>query len=500
MSELKLFGKDIAQYLSGRVAVMALGFLSFPVLTRVLSLEQYGELSLLLKIALVWTVISKCGMQNAVQRFTPAPGKENTAAATSAFTTFILTVLVVSVVFVSLGYVGIRLTQPHLSQTIRILLPVTAALVITRAVQPILSGFLRVERRPMLYNLCEVVGKMLGIMLGVGAAVLTTSLLFYLSGLAIAETLVAIALLVWFWRSGRIQLSAWNSQLAVTALRFAFPLIAYELASVILDSGDRLLIVRILGAAPLAYYSAAYSLATYAEETLMMPINLAMMPIYVQLWERSGFEATRDFLSRSLRLYLVAVGGLALCAFLGSHDLICTLASKRYASASTLFPVLICGLLVYAIHIFLNAALILYKRTVTLTVITIASAVLNLGLNIYLLPKIGLMGAALATLLSYVFLVAVLAIVSRPLMPLQVSWQGVLVPLFSAGVAWIVGKHIVLSIPILELFVRCSVAVVIYAIGIMLFHGDCKQILRSRFASSRPQVETRELVAERLGD
>lgn len=499
MSELRLFGKDIAQYLSGRVALMCLGFLSFPVLTRVLSLEQYGELSLLLKIALVWTVVSKCGLQNAVQRFTPGPGQDNKAA-TSAFTTFTLTVLAVALVFVALGYVGIRLTQPHLSQTIRVLLPVTAALVVTRAVQPILSGFLRVERRPMLYNLCEVVGKALGILLGVGAAVLTASLLLYLSGLAIAETLVALSLLAWFWKSGRIQLSAWNSQLAVMALRFAFPLIAYELASVVLDSGDRLLIAKLLGAAPLAYYSAAYSLATYAEETLMVPINLAMMPIYVQLWERSGFEATREFLSRSLRLYLVAVGGLALCAFLGSHDLICTLASKRYAAASSLFPVLICGLLVYAIHIFLNASLILYKRTVTLTVITIASAVLNLGLNLYLLPRIGLMGAAVATLLSYVFLVVVLAIVSMPIMPLRISWQGILVPGLSAGVAWVVGKNIVLSVPVAELIVRCTVAVLIYAAGVLLFHRDCKEILRSRFTSRRSAMETRELVAERLGD
>jgi len=48
---------------------MLLGFLSFPVFTRVFSVSDYGTMGLVLKVILLLTVIGKFGLQNSVQRF-----------------------------------------------------------------------------------------------------------------------------------------------------------------------------------------------------------------------------------------------------------------------------------------------------------------------------------------------------------------------------------------------------------------------------------------------
>src|SRR5882672_11731957 len=71
MSALKTLYRHSSHYLGGRVAVMLLGFVSFPVFTRVFSVADYGTMSLITNTVLLLTVLSKFGFQHAVQRYYP---------------------------------------------------------------------------------------------------------------------------------------------------------------------------------------------------------------------------------------------------------------------------------------------------------------------------------------------------------------------------------------------------------------------------------------------
>ena len=71
MSALKTLYQHSSHYLGGRVAVMLLGFVSFPVFTRVFSVTDYGTMSLITNTVLLLTVLSKFGFQHPVQRYYP---------------------------------------------------------------------------------------------------------------------------------------------------------------------------------------------------------------------------------------------------------------------------------------------------------------------------------------------------------------------------------------------------------------------------------------------
>jgi len=71
MSSLKTLYRHSSHYLGGRVAVMLLGFVSFPLFTRVFSVADYGAINLITNTVLLLTVVSKFGFQHAVQRYYP---------------------------------------------------------------------------------------------------------------------------------------------------------------------------------------------------------------------------------------------------------------------------------------------------------------------------------------------------------------------------------------------------------------------------------------------
>ena len=71
MSSLKTLYRHASHYLGGRVIVMLLGFISFPVFTRVFSVAEYGVINLITNTVLLLTVLSKFGFQHSVQRYYP---------------------------------------------------------------------------------------------------------------------------------------------------------------------------------------------------------------------------------------------------------------------------------------------------------------------------------------------------------------------------------------------------------------------------------------------
>src|SRR5579863_1964426 len=241
MSHLRQLGVHASHYLAGRAGLMLLGFFSFPVLTRILPVAQYGELSLALKICLLWTVLSKCGIQNAALRFFPEYSKAALTEKRACSSTLILTVAGIAAVLMGVGLLSARFSR--LGALAAGFAPTLLLLAFVRSVQPTFSGLLRSERKTWLFNACELSGKAMGIVFSIAALLLIgRDLRIYFSGLVLAESLVVIAVGFWFYRSGLLALSCFRFRFARGALMFSFPLIAYELTSVLLDSGDRLLI------------------------------------------------------------------------------------------------------------------------------------------------------------------------------------------------------------------------------------------------------------------
>jgi O-antigen/teichoic acid export membrane protein len=482
-------------YLTGRVGLMLLGFASFPLLTRLLSVQQYGELSLLLKIALLCTVLGKCGLQNAAIRFLPECEADHQDRRQVCIATLIATSAFMAFVIALLTWMILHLNIWNLSSKVVGLVNIALILVFIRSIQPTLSGLLRAERRTILFNVCELLGKSLGIGFSVGALLwVTLDLRYYIAGLVIAEASVISGILIWYAQQGCLKISKIDFTFARRSLLFSVPLIAYELASVVLDSGDRILISHYLGLEQLGYYSAAYSIATYAEQVILMPINLAIFPIYMKIWVEKGEFATAEFLSKALDLFIIFASGVSVLVLLTSHDLVMVLASKKFETAHTLLPVLVAGLLIYAVHIFFNAPLLIFNRSFVLAAVTSICCLVNIGINMVLLPILGIMGAAIATLVSYICLVVGMAVVSRRYLTFPIPVRHVLTSIALIPFVYFACHAIAASGPILNIVCKSSLSFVLFSAGILLLRPDLRTKIFNRYRS-RIKEESSSLAA-----
>ncbi len=490
MTELRTLFRHASHYLGGRACLMLLGFISFPVFTRVFSVADYGMMSLVLKVILLLTVLGKFGLQNSVQRFyaeqsvaaDPALSRRyySTLAAGAALTGILATILFL---------IGLYFTPANfLNSTLRYLFFLASALIVIRSLQPSLIGFLRAEGKTKTYNGIEIGVRAASILLACSLLVLwKPTLSVFFGSTIVAETTGVLLLLVYLGRRRLIDVRAVDWSYFREAAWFAFPLIGYELATVVLDSGDRLLVQHYMGAQPLGYYSAAYNVSTYVEEALMVPINLALFPIYMKLWVEKGKQETQAFLSRSLNGFLALAVGVVCLVLLTSRDVIIVLASRKFQEAYRLLPVLVVGLLIYAVHIFLNAALLIHKKTATMTRLVVYACVVNIVLNVILIPRIGLQGAALATLISYLFMVCLMARESFRLLPLGLSYWGLAANVLAGTIGFVALRLFQLQNVMLDAVVKSAGALLIYIVLVFLLNPVLRQAaLNRRRSATKP--------------
>lgn len=499
MSELKTLFRHASHYLGGRVALMLLGFISFPVFTRVFSVAEYGIMSLVLKVILLLTVLGKFGLQNSVQRYYAEQAvANNDTLSRRYYSTLTVGALLTGLIATLLFLIGLYLVPKSLlTSGLRYLFLFASVLIVIRSLQPSLIGFLRAEGKTKTYNGIEIGVRATSILLACSLLLSWKPTLSVFFGSTIAaETAGVLLLLAFLGRRHLLDLRAVDWSYFREAAWFAFPLIGYELATVILDSGDRLLVQHYMGAQPLGYYSAAYNVSTYTEEALMVPINLALFPIYMKLWVEKGEQATREFLSRSLNAFLALAVGVVCLVLLTSRDVIVVLASRKFQESYKLLPVLVVGLLIYAVHIFLNAALLIHKKTATMTKLVVYACVFNIVLNIFLIPRMGLQGAALATLVSYLFMVLLMARESFQLMPLDISYVGFAGNVLAGAVAYFVVRLIQLHSVLLDAAIKATAAISIYAIGVFLLNPVLRQAVMN-WRSPKVERASPELVVNR---
>jgi O-antigen/teichoic acid export membrane protein len=144
-----------------------------------------------------------------------------------------------------------------------------------------------------------------------------------------------------------------------------------------------------------------------------------------------------------------------------------------------LIPVILAGLLVYGANVFVAAGLLIHKRTTQMSGMLVIAAAFNIGLNCLLLPRMGLMGGALATLLSYLVCIAMLATASNRVLPLHIGLLSCGKYLFSGVLAWLAGSQIALPTPLGDLLARSAIVFVIYLSSLYLLDERTRSAVQS---------------------
>jgi O-antigen/teichoic acid export membrane protein len=252
-------------------------------------------------------------------------------------------------------------------------------------------------------------------------------------------------------------------------LQFSLPLTPNTLVRWITESSDRYLVTYFLGLNSVGIYSAACSLGSIIQ-LFVNPLQLILFPELSKLFDENKMDEVRVYMSYSLRYFLLisipAVFGLSALA----KPLLGIFTTEDFLSGWFVIPVIACsGLLAGIVQIFVNTLLIV-KKTKVPTYINSAAAVLNILFNLILIPLVGIIGAAISTLLSYLFMAILCMHMSLKYFKHDIYFHDITKSILSSAVMYLfVSRFDILSI--YKLLEVALVGVLVYLSVMFLLRG-----------------------------
>lgn len=259
-------------------------------------------------------------------------------------------------------------------------------------------------------------------------------------------------------------------------LKFAIPTVPNNVSSWVVDSSDRIVIGVFLGSAAVGCYSPGYALGNLIL-MFLTPFAVLLPAVLPEYYEKGDMDTVHTFLTYSMKYYLLitvpAIVGLSLL----SKPLLYILTTTIIADSGFMVtPIVAIGAMFMGIYGIVNNIIILEKKTTILSHIWITVAILNVVLNVFSVPYLGIYGAGLATLFCYFFAFAVTVIYSKRYALLPFDYMSIAKIVIASAV---MGVFVMIANPygILNMVIVIAVAVVIYFIVLFLLRGiDKKEI------------------------
>lgn len=192
-------------------------------------------------------------------------------------------------------------------------------------------------------------------------------------------------------------------------LVYSLPMLPGEVLFWVISVSDRYFITHILNISQTGIYSASCALANLLM-LLSFPIGMVLFPAVSRLWETGEPEKVKNYFRYSIKFYLTLAIPAAVGLYILSQPLLAVLATSEFEAGGLLVLLLAAGVTFAGVFMINEYTIYLVKRTAWLPLINAAGAIINVGINIVLIPRMGIMGAAISTLVSY-FIITVIIVV-----------------------------------------------------------------------------------------
>lgn len=485
------FSKHLSYYTLASVLVTLASVVSFPLLTRLLSVEEYGVMNLVSSALAILIGVAKLGLGNAALRFYSEVKAGRHGVDMNGYA---------STVVVGMGTLGLAVTLCWLVATLLIpaswwndprvapLMAFTSVLVLVRVLESALLNQLRAQELSGLLAVFGVVRRYVGLVVIFGVLFWVSRDLwgFYAATVA-TESLGVLWIGIWLFRRFEVRPSLFDPRLFRAMLSFGIPMAGYELGAQVLAMGDRYVIQSLMGAQPLGVYVAAYNMCDYVRLLALASFAAAALPTYSRMWEEQGAQATADFLRRFLHFYVAAAALVVAVTAATGGEVLAVLASAKYREGEVVVPWVIAGMSLEGAVMVCGAGLYLRKRSRTIMLLVAIAATLNIGLNLVWVPAWGIVGAAAATLVSYAALLLASLLLGRGTLAVPLPWLALAKFLPAAALGWWLSGRVSLGGDALTAMARGAVVVAVYVP--LVVASDA--VLRHRLRAAASALATR---------
>jgi O-antigen/teichoic acid export membrane protein len=402
-----------AAYTAASVLSKLIAVALLPLYTRYLSPADYGAAEVMFAAVVSASIVVRFGTIEALLRFYYKDGEDPARVVSTSFAALFW--LSTAAALIALPFAG-AISEALLDHSAPGLARISIGGLWVLTMFEYLLTLFRLEERARAYftttilSVLAAIGLTVILVVGKGEGARGLLLGSYASGAVFVLGLIVVH---------RRRLSLWiDGPLLRRMTRFGLPTMPAELSLYLLNFVDRIVIVRSAGLAEAGLYSLAVKFAQ-GVNVLVRGFQLAWPPLAYSI--RDDGEARRAYAA-------VVTWFVAGCAFvvtgmwLFSRWIVRALAAPQFFDSYEAIGLIATGVTLYALYMVLVVILGRTGRTEFNFPATIAALIANVALNLALVPTLGIVGAGLALVASYVIVVALMYVFTQRLFPVPYQW------------------------------------------------------------------------------
>lgn len=405
--QIKQLGKDTLIYGFGQVLKRSIGFLLIPIYTRFLDPADYGHLELLnITLSALLIVISQ-GLGTAFFRnYADIEGesgepvaRRNSIGASKLISTsynylVVVSIMICGLLFVYSGKLGELLfnANGHFDMLVKLVVVTVFFQTVTLVPFQLMRANLESAKYVIFSSIQFLLQLLLSIYFVVVLKLAVEGIL--LAGL-IGSCFIAVATFAMMRKHLHLTVS---TKILKDLLVFGLPLIPAALSFWILTASDRFLLQKLANAHELGLYSLGSRFSSIVIVGLVAPFQVAWGPMLFQIAKKDNAKETFKVITTYFLLALCTIGAL-IVVFMPLA--IRFLVGREFWSAYHVITPLVFANIASGMFIIFAVGTYLYKKTQYSAYVTTFGALSNVGLNFLLIPKYGMMGAAVASVASY---------------------------------------------------------------------------------------------------
>ena len=467
MSKAKLFVENFLVYGLGGIISKIVPLVMVPVVTRLMpGTEYFGLSDLSGTVTSFASALAIIGMYDAMFRmFFEKDDEDYKKAVCSTSLTFTLaTSLIVFLAMLLLRNVIAEFFFGN--QKYAYLVYITAIATLVGATNGIISAPTRMQNKRKIFLVTNTVSPILSY--AVSIPLLLKG--FYVIALPLAGVVSGVTLEVTFWLLNRKWFSfrCFDFTLLKQLLKIAVPLFPNFLIYWIFNSSDRVMIANLLDVGQAGIYSVGSKLG-HASQLIYTAFAGGWQYFAFSTMKEDNQVGTNSLVFEYLGL-VSFVSTMAVCVV--SRPLYEILFPKEYVIGYIISPYLFLAPLLQMLFQVAANQFLVVKKTWPNMLILSCGAVLNIGLNLVLIPRIGIEGAAIATLAGYFVadIVCMAVLMKMGLMLISARLVLVIIMLASFILIW--------RILLMEkIFVSLGTLVIFFLAFCMMYKRDITSLL-----------------------
>ena len=386
-----------AIYMLPGIASQAIGVVLVPIYTRIFVPADYGIMAGISLAVPIITLLLMCGIESAVARYYMDSQDERDKQITAATGLYFVAILSFPIVGILALFFSEEISQLVLNDRQYSTYFVLALAAIPFGLCYKLSlDILRFRFKVNLRTIISIAHMLVSIGLTIYFVVfLRIGILGIYLATFITQTTFSITVLPVVWRNYGLTFSIKRLK---QLLAYGIPLVPTSMAIYIYQYADRYLLIRLANLEAVGLYAVGMAVAT-AITLLTMGFQNAWAPIMLSTFRQEG---AKEFYARIFNYFNVLVLLAVIAISLFSKEILTILTTANYVPAHTVIPILLLSIFFFRCFAIFSFGISIAKKTKYRLMLMAVTAAVNVGLNYLLIPYYGMVGAAIATMISSV--------------------------------------------------------------------------------------------------